>query len=90
MVQPQEHRRVIRNLQARIDEQIDEVARVICEDRDAEQEVRLLTRLSSVLVSWKSMSKAASEPPVRPMSFYGDENANCAPIQPEQGKHYHV
>ena len=60
MVQPQEHQRVVRSLEARIDEQIEEVARVICEDRNAEKEIMLLTKLTSLLTSLKVVSKAAA------------------------------
>jgi hypothetical protein len=53
MLQLQGHQRVIRNVGARVDDQIEEVARAICEDRNAEKEVNLLTKLTNLLVSLK-------------------------------------
>ena len=53
MFQPQERQQTIRSLEARIDQQIEVVARVICEDGNAEHQVLALTRLSNLLVSLK-------------------------------------
>jgi hypothetical protein len=52
-LQLQGHQRVIGNLGARVDDQIEEVARVVCEDRNAEKEVKLLTKQTNLLVSLK-------------------------------------
>jgi hypothetical protein len=41
--------RAIRSLEAKICEQIEEVARAICEMRHAEKEARLLERFTSLL-----------------------------------------
>jgi hypothetical protein len=54
MIQPVDRQQTIRNLEAVIAQQIEEVARVVCEDRDAEREVRLLTRLGRLLISFES------------------------------------
>ena len=53
MFQPQERQRTIRSLESRIDQQIEVVARAICEDRCAEREVLALNRLSNLLCSLK-------------------------------------
>jgi hypothetical protein len=48
MDQSGQHQRAIRSLEAKICEQIEEVARAICEGGHAENEARLLDRLSSL------------------------------------------
>jgi hypothetical protein len=60
MEQSREIQRAVRSLEARIAEQVEQVAQAICQDRSAEQEVSLLYKLSSLFASLTVRDKVGS------------------------------
>jgi hypothetical protein len=79
MEQSRGNQRAIRNLEARIAEQVEQVAQAICDDRNAEQEVKLLYRLSSLLASLKVRDNVASS--WQPIAQRGASQPRLASIE---------